>query len=334
MTFSKSDQNDAARVAGTYLDTKMKFFQYHKFLVLPYPRYKCIYLPEIEYSVVKKLAIEPSYHADDYKKEVIDALQMQLNRLSLTKQISMEEFKRSTTLIKKKLEIKTKNIFPELWKKIDNIEVIITQFGSDGSFDFKKINNKYRIYIWIRNTGCSLDQAVSHFIHCYVSAFVLISTNIADSLSTQWKYREAIIDFLMKNVFNEVYDDVSVTLPHIESSQRTDEIEQESEKYLKKLNLNIQPPQIKKRDDVYYINDKKIDIHSKKELALFDLLYKNKNNFVTKDTILSSLYDELEGSDWSVSKLVERLRKKIENNAITIPLIKTSRNMGYKLGCR
>ncbi len=335
LTYIQTENMNAVRVMNTFLKVRAKFFQHHNFLVLPFPKDKCVYLPKLDYSSLISSNKTYSDLPDVFTKEDLVDIVEQLRSYKIPKIISKYDLEKEFNKIQYKLENRIKIVFPSLWKEICDIQIIVSPFGTDGSFEYKKIGEKYRIFIWIRNSGCTIKQAVSHIVHCYISAYVDIKTNIHDSLTAQWQQREAIIDFLITNTFKDLNTDyISTTLPFNENHQRSRSLVDESDTYLRSLNLIIQNPYIRKHKGGYLIDNKSINSFSEKEAAFFELLLNRKNEFISKNTILETLYDGYAGSDWSVSKLVERVRKKILSAGVAFPLIKTSRNMGYKLVCR
>ncbi len=219
--FIQSKLYDAARLIGTFLEVQRGFFQHHQFLILTHAKHGSIYLPELEYKDLFTLNKLPTYHPDEYSNNELAFIQKQLLSFKYPKQILFEQTQKSYDDIKLEINKKLQFLFPTIYPNIVSVTIIVTPFGSDGSFDYKKVADKHRLFIWIRNAGCSIDQAVSHLIHCLISAYVLVATNIPDSLNNQWKNREAITDFLMMNTFNtSELKYLSTTLRVIESKQK------------------------------------------------------------------------------------------------------------------
>src|SRR5690606_21505430 len=136
---------------------------------------------------------------------------------------------------------------------------------------------------------------------------VLILTKTPDSLSNQWKDREATIDFLLEHsLLNAVWKKIEKTVPVIESKQKSHRRVEDSQKFLKKLDSIVRPPKISKKDQHFQIDGKIIDTLSPKEFRLLARLYTKKNQYVSKDELLDLLYADDEGSDWSLAKRIER----------------------------
>jgi DNA-binding winged helix-turn-helix (wHTH) protein len=72
---------------------------------------------------------------------------------------------------------------------------------------------------------------------------------------------------------------------------------------------------------------------SKKELHLYSLLLENKDEICERDTIIHSVwpeYEEMGVSDWTIDRLVARLRQKLtaQKSPYSVVTVKTR---GYKL---
>lgn len=323
---------DAARVAGTFLEVKEQFFQHHNFVVLPYPSAHSVFLPDIDYSSFIAVKHAPTYHPGEFSPELLAAIQRLLDTYPSIKKVDHSDIQTQFEYIQPQLEQSLKMLFPHLYKNIKSMTLITTAYGSEGSFDYKKEGNNYHLFIWIRTTGISSDSIIAQLIHCIVSVFVLISTKVADSKTAAWKQREAIVDFLLQHTqLHDLWNQVYQTLRVVESKQKSQKISADSHQYLHKLKATITPPRISKKGEIYRVDSIALEHLNVKEEQLLSILYSHKNTFVDKDTLYEALYGEDGGSDWSLSKLIERLRNKIENAGILYPIILTSRRQGYKL---
>ena len=331
-SWQESKANDIARIVGTYLKCRDLFFQHNHFLILPYATKKSLFLPNLDFTTLLSLNQTSSYHSNDYSAKLFPALEKQLEKYQYPKKIDTTVIKNIFNDIRHNLEKSLEHLFPELFPNIHEVFIITTPFGTEGSFDYKKVGNSYNLYIWIRNTGMSKEEITAHLVHCLVSAFVLVATKVSDTNTVAWKQREAIIDFLLEHTeLQKVWKPIQKTVSVIESKQKSQQMISDSQKYLKKLRLQINPPRVSKRGKIFSIDAIQLDRLSDKETDLLLLLYSQKNTFVNKESIYEQLYGEDEGSDWSISKLVERLRTKIEQAGIPYPILQTSRRKGYKL---
>ena len=332
VTWLNSSLYDAARVAGTFMEVKEEFFQHHQFVVLPYPAADTVFLPDITYNDLLRVKHPATYHPEEFTSELLTTIGKQLDAYTSFKKISDSEiqiyFKQIHAVLEKTLKI----LFPQLYIHMSTVTVITTPYGAEGSFDYKKERNKYHFYIWVRTTGLTLDSIIAQLIHCLVSCFVLAANKEPDTKTQAWKQREAIIDFLLQHTeLNTIWKDVHKTIPILESKQKSQKLLVDSQTYLKKWSSTITPPFISKKGNEYVIDSLPLHNLTEKEGKLFSILFEQKNKFVSKDELFEILYGEEGGSDWSLSKLIERLRNKILTTGIDYPLLITSRRQGYKL---
>ncbi len=321
-------QHEAARVAGTYLDLKKNFFQFHQFHVLPRPEKGCVYLPDIDYSLLENFNIPSTYHRKEISLRHLTEISKQLKSPQHEELFGGEILKKAIKEVMKSSAGKIGLLFPKLSVRIKNINVILTAYGTEGSFDYKMKNGRYELYIWLRNTGVNEAEVSANFLHCLLSVFVLIQTGIPDSTDSEWNKREAIVDFLQESVFGMTG---SATLKSLESKQKKSDLAAESEVFLRKLELASDPVRVLKTEKGYEIEGRQLAPLTLLEEKLLDILLENKNFITSKEVIYDHLYTDLSGSDWSVSKILERLRKKIRVAGFNYPLIKTYRNKGYTL---
>jgi pSer/pThr/pTyr-binding forkhead associated (FHA) protein len=81
-----------------------------------------------------------------------------------------------------------------------------------------------------------------------------------------------------------------------------------------------------------WVNRKSVTL-SRKEQALFDLLYQNSGTPISKQQIAQAVWPEYEAQvyDYQIESLVKRLREKIEPDPANPVLILTMHARGYKL---
>lgn len=333
LTFNwvSSKEHDAARILGTYSEVKNKFFQTHHFLVLPYPNGEHVYLPDLNYGQLK-LSRSSTYHPKDYKEETIQTVLSQLEGYPFPESVSLSEIQEVFNVQCTPMIRIIGVLFPALVDKISSITIISTPFGTTGSFDYKKKGKQYDLFIWIRTTGLNPGRIISHLVHCLVSAFVLVATKISDDLPNQWRERETIVDFLMEHsALKSVVPDLPKTLQGLQSKQKPEKLVEDSQQFVGKLTRLTAAPHVSIKDGNLFIERKKIESLTQTEGRLITILLGKQNRFVSKDELFEGLYNNEGGTDWSLSKHIERVRNKIERAGIFYPVLITSRNRGYKL---
>ncbi len=334
ITWLHGSEYEAARVAGTFLEVKEQFFQYHQFLVLPYPAPQSVYLPDIDYVGLLKTRIPTTYHPIEYDKTLLQTIMNQLATVVPFKNINPEDIRAQYDTIQHPLITVLTNILPDVMRTIKNIYIIPTAYGTEGSFDYKKTKQSVDLYIWIRTTGCRKIDIIAELVHCLVSGVVLVLHRQTDSKNKAWQQREAIIDFLLQHTpLSTIWNQIHKTIPVIESKQKSQKLVSDSEKYIEKLSSTLKPPVISKIDGELTIDTIPLTNLTDKEIKLFGILLERKNTFVSKDELFDRLYGVDGGSDWSLSKLIERLRNKIVMIGVDEAIIITSRNQGYKIIC-
>lgn len=331
VTWQDGSLYDAARVAGTFIELQQQFFQHHNFTILPYPSPNSIYIPDINYKMLLSWKKASSYHIEDYALEILRNIEEELNQITLGTIFDTEPLQQKFATVQKEFDQSLAVLFPHIFTKILSITIITTKFGAEGSFDYKKKHDGYDIFIWIRTTGITKNSIISHLLHCIVSSLVLISTKVSDSTTIAWKQREAIVDFLLQHTTLQPLWQHVHTLPVIDSKQKSRKRIQDSQIYLEKLQCILQKPRVVKKGNEFFIDSIRLEDLSEKETKLMSQLFNKKNRYVDKNILFDELYGEEGGSDWALSKLVERLRKKIEKIGISSSLLVTSRRQGYML---
>ena len=320
------------------MDLKEGFFQSHNFLVTPYAHHKTVFVPDINYTHLANLNIKRGYLYNNESKKYEEAFTetySQLKSYEYPKTVNSEIIKDEFINIKKEFERDLKYIFPDQFSKIAEINIILTPFGTRGSFDYRHRKDKIAAWIWLSNTQVNKTHTLSEFIHCYISLLVLLEDKTPDVKTYHWKAREGIIDFITTHTRLKKYFSLqNQTLHSLNQQDITASLITDSYKYLQKLNMGIKPPTIKKRDDTFYINNQPVHKLTAKEHGFMTLLFNDLNTYITKDVVCEKLYSDPDDcSDWAITKLVQRVRSKITRSGIIYPVIQTSRKMGYKLIC-
>lgn len=146
--------------------------------------------------------------------------------------------------------------------------------------------------------------------------------------SYTWEERTAIREWLKEStVLNRYFPYHFPLLDGLRNKQQQAKYSLETEQYLKKLGINTS---LDISNDSLIYNGVKMKM-SDREFNLFKLLYNNRGNLVDYDTIYSEVWgDNLDNfSLYSISKLVERVRKKLEVSNVSKDLIQAYKGRGY-----
>lgn len=213
--------------------------------------------------------------------------------------------------------------------KIEQIECLITPFGTMGSFHFDHLKNgHYQFHTTLRT-----DLGVSQVAEGIISLFFHIDNPLVTL--TTWEHRESIMDFLLtKTKFAAIFDHEFIPtisdLPEINEN-----LVAESEKYLASLGfpvksiLNVTNKQLKINDEVI------LNTFTQTERKILYHLIGSRNKLVSYDEIGDLFWGEEESLDkfslQSIAKIMEKIRKKIKNHGVYQELIYTVRNEGYVL---
>lgn len=334
INFIQSFEDDVAVICGVYADVSKTFFQYHNFLILPYPVKNHIYLPDLDFHVSGAVTYKSSYHKLSQNKNITEKISRQLEEYRFPKTIPVEEVRSEFFEIDKELTKRINNVFPFLYRSIEKLTVTITPFGAAKAFDYRTVGNRYEIFVWVRSSGVTMNEVISSTIWAIVSCYVLILTKIPDELSGRWRTRQDIVDFIVNNCLNIKKGRYNQTvMKNLFIRDLPDKLVEDSRTFLIKLRSGEKIDKVVRNNGIFYVNGQKLSMLTRKETIFLSALYERRNNYISKDEIYTKLHDDTDKTDWSVSKLLERLRKKLLNYSYNRNIIKTSRGVGYKLIC-
>lgn len=330
LAWKSAPEYDAARILGTYAGCVNGFFPTHGFTILPYPSGQHVYLPNISYEELGDGQLSASYRPKDHQKDhlnLISKLTENIKHENGDLSLIQEAFKGHSVQLKKVMTI----LFPAIWHHIKEIEVVTTPYGTTSSFDFVRVENNFHVTLWIRATGINSAQMYAELLHALVSVCVLITTSISDVKSHEWYLKEYLIDYLLHQTeLKNLIDAESKTVSTLKKLQKSRKVETDSAEFAKKLGL-LAPFVVILKDDTQCIVDSITIELTRKEFAVIHILYERRNEFVTKEELLSAIFSEDIETDWSLSKRIERIRKKMSQAGVLRSPIVTSRQYGYKL---
>jgi hypothetical protein len=329
-------QIEIERIFDTYVTVNDGFFQHFNFLLLPYPHKKHVYLPYIDFTHIPEL---PELHHDipyDYSdgkiKKAERYIATQLKSYPKPKVVQISDIKAEFDVIKKEFTKTMLDVFPNFYRSVVDITFKVTPYGINCSFWVEEKEDGRHLTIWLRNSGMSMQEIMASLIHGIISCPVYYLGQVGDTNNFhEWKQREWAIDFLCKHsALAKFYPDT--TIDELEKEDKKFELMQESDAYYAKLGAKLDLNTVKFDQKDFYINDTKIHLNVK-EYIIMKLLYDNLNTIVSFDDIEDTLYqeDEVEYPRWAISKILERVRNKIKDTGIVVPMIYTFRNQGYMM---
>lgn len=214
-------------------------------------------------------------------------------------------------------------LFPGYKNRISRVNIFSTQFGPYTTFSLAK-RNRSEITIFIRQDS-ELDRLLWTILTC------IFRPHMQYEMKMNWEEIEAAVDWLMsESALNCGLKPVHPTMKNIRADQVA-VYRQESEKYLAKLGFRL-TTKLTKTNDGYIFGDVRIARLSEQDQILLDLLLTKRGITVTFEVIAAALWPDNE--DWTlyaVVKAVERLRKRIKESGVNLPVIHTERRIGYCL---
>ncbi len=274
----------------------------------------------------------PNFWHQVYKLKATTPIKAPTNLINQTKQLLRPIYHSSvyTQFLSKFNDVN--RIFPTLWTKLINIFpkyqdslkhlfIYPTQFGTISSFNLS--NQSDQAHIFLR-----LDSNLNEFLEAILT--FLLRPKL-EQLKYTWTEIEAIIDFLVIELnFSSNSTRFQGTIPTLRRHQQGP-TQQQSQHYLQQLGLDqLQLWEIKNHQ-IYY-NHQKLKNLSHNEQKLLEVLIAKSPKIATFNEIIDHVWpNNYEITQWAVTKLVQRLRQKLHQNNLHLPLIQTHRRHGYSL---
>lgn len=304
----------------------MKTYQDGGFVVLPHlemSNQKSVFFPDLGYSSEFWRYINVNGNKNlsaDFPKKAVDEVKKKLALYSKNK------YESQILKIKSDWEKIEKDFFDDVEKfldfdkaldKVEQINVLITPFGTRGSFNPPRVGNKFNL-----NVTSRIDCPAGNIASGILQNLYIIKTWIGGEIGDDnFKKRMAAISFLMTStIFNKYYpdyDDLAKTKFTVDKELIT-----KSNKYLEKLGLkNINK----------IILDELRNLTKQEENVLKELV-KNTGEYVSFDKVGEILWGDKVDEKYSLSamaKVIENLRKKIKEIGVNKEMIFTKRGKGY-----
>jgi hypothetical protein len=203
--------------------------------------------------------------------------------------------------------------YKHILEKIVAINVLVSPYGSDGSFYSLKSGHQIRI-----NATYRTDLPLHSLVKTLLLAIFKVQVQLHGETGTsRWLDRQAIVEYLLTNSsFAALVPSYSLTQPSISQTNQ-------SNKYLSTLGFD---------------NHQKINIDDKiftiQEKDILNLFIKNQSHITTFDDVATTLWGLSENSKYSLSamaKVISHLRYKLNEQGINKNVIVTVRGQGYYL---
>jgi DNA-binding winged helix-turn-helix (wHTH) protein len=284
---------------------------------------KSVHFPNLPYSKEfwKSINLNSNKNlSGDYPKSAIDEVKKLLSKQrNDDNNTKLNEIKSDWEKIEKDF-FKDLNSFLNFGKalsKVDNINVLITPYGTRGSFNPPRIGNKFNL-----NVTSRIDQPAGNIAVGILQNLYIIDTWIGGEIGEEnYIKRMSAISFLMKNtIFKKYFPDfVDLTKQNYTTNQK---LITKSKGFLKKLGFAEKTVELSKS----LIN------LTKQEEQVLKLLENHKGKVVSFDQVARVLWKDKRDDKFSLeamAKVIEKLRKKIKGIGVNKEVIFTKRGSGY-----
>lgn len=303
-------------------------YQNNGFVVLPslnINNSKSIYFPNLSYSnkFWRSVVSNPNKNLSHlFPKPAINEAKEKLSRYKVGKyEKSIEKINKDW----KKIEVgffKDVNNFLHFEKaltKIEEINILITPYGTRGSFNPPRIGNKFKLFVTSR-----VDMPAGNIAAGILQNLYIIDTNIGGEIGEN-KYikRMSAIAFLFENTIFKKYYPTYKNLLDNDFSCDLETISKSNE-FLESLGFKQEGVKININDPIF----------TKQEKNVLGVLIRNKGQIITFDEMADTIWKENTDQKFSLeamAKVIENLRKKIRQSGINKEIIFTKRGSGYLL---
>lgn len=313
-------------------DISNGFFGRARAVVLPYDNGKDWFLPDYKLFQDKEFVSVLSEYSDH------DFLNINPILFEKTKRVfdlypSEKDFIEEIKVIKRdeKEYIRVLETMFDL-SNIEKIVLIPKLFGTNGTFSkSKNPNGKYTLFASFRKNGTA-SVAGSIF-----GAYIVTVSELWPSKSFgTFIQSQSILSFMSKysnlSKFFKTKNGIDQNTVELLNEDRGKYV-LESAKYMKEMGIEIGNNFTYDEQGIYF-NSKFLKGLQKKEADILKLLIDNSSKIVTFDMIADTYWGEQVGekfSIYSISKIIEKIRKSLRENGIKVSVISTVRKRGYML---
>lgn len=333
-----SIETEAERLIHCAHQMAVEFYHVNNFIVLPYtPKQTYVNIvtfPDLAYNNIPRFW-------EKVKKVQVSDFPMKINKSlleSVKKQLSLQNMETPDCKNTKKLWKKAeKEILSNIYKIIPSKKNLITKiiiyptsFGTSSSFNWFN-PKKGEIIMYLRQ-----DQGIYTITEAIITS--LARDEIYKDLGGIWQESEIITDWILtKSSLTKVlqkYENIKYFVPTLKGTRIKQQAKllAESEEFYKKLGLPTKSKIFNLNGLTPEIHKKPVENLSAKEKILLRLLVQKAGGVTTFDEIGENIFSsENDFSLYAISKTIERLRTKLEQNGISGSYIQTLRGQGYVL---
>lgn len=214
-------------------------------------------------------------------------------------------------------------------KKIKNIIIYPTLFGTSCSFN--RISEKGEIFIYLRE-----DQGIHAITEAIITS--LTRDDIYKKLEGLWSESEIITDFLVTETsiakVLQKYEKAEMYIPTLKGVRAKEQAKllQESNAFYKKLGIPSFDKPFGYNGLIPELFGKPVENLTETEKKVLLSLIRNSNTVIEIDEIGDAIFKSEDNfSLYAISKTIQRLRDKLEENGISGSYIQTLRGKGYLL---
>lgn len=213
-------------------------------------------------------------------------------------------------------------------KNLKKVVVMPTLYGTVCSFNIIKPRDT-QLFLYVRADNLILLHLTEALVSALTKHFVL------DQLNGTWADAEVVSDWIMSNsklthVINKHFPKFHQATLKTARTKQSSSIHDSSRTYLKKLGF-APPGQLLslKQNDIYHQNNRLSKLNAKDRKILAHLIL---NHTITTDQVADMIFESDDDySLYAISKRIQRLRDKLEQNGISGSIIQTIRGTGYQV---
>ncbi len=332
-----SIESEANRLIQCAYQIIIGFYKTNNFIVLPYnPNVNSaniVTFPLLTYTKIarfweqaKKSNIKdlPIKINKDLLNSIINLLQKEL-----TKGPSFTKIKKLWSKAEKQVLEEIYKVLPSKKNKITKITIYPTLFGTSCSFNW--INKKGVIIIYLRE-----DQGIHAITEAIITS--LTRTDIYEKLEGLWQESEIITDFIVTETsiakVLQKYEKSENYIPTLKGVRIKEQAKllKESDEFYVKLGIPSFTKPFGHNGLIPELFGKPVANLTETEKKVLLSLIRNSNAVTKVDDIGSVIFKSEDNfSLYAISKTIQRLRNKLEENGISGSYIQTLRGKGYIL---
>lgn len=339
-TWECSTRTEAERLLHCAHQIAVGFYRVNNFLVLPYnPKVNNVHIvtfPYLKYNQITRFWDKAkSLDIANFPIHIDKDLTNQTLKLLSDARLPSPNYEK----VKRTWEKAQDDVLGEIYKIVPSKKGVIkkiiikpTSFGTSSSFNvIGRDNNDGIIYIFLRE-----DQGIRTIAESIVSS--LLYLEVLNDLDGVWSEVELLVDWIvthssLASVIDkyEKIDNYTGTIKGIRTKQKAN-ILKESEEFYKKLGIPSFNKPFSLNGLVPEINKKPVEDLSPKERLILKKLIEKSNSVISFDEIADEIFQgEDNFSLYAISKTIQRLRDKLEENGISGSYVQTLRGKGYLL---